>query len=105
MDVDPMEAFRILVRSAGPREKVAPPAKFVKKMEEIPSLELSPSDPCRMALLLSEKFLIGKFTGLWPSPKAVEQWITEWWSSLAPSHISLCATGRGYFVFIFANKE
>ena len=58
-----------------------------------------------MALLLSEKALIGKFTGLWPSPKAVEQWITERWSSLAASHISLCAAGRGYFVFIFANKE
>ena len=103
--MDTMEAFRTLVRAAGPRAKAAPPAKFVKKMDEIPSVELSPSDPCRMALLLSDKALIGKFTRLWPSPKAVGQWISEHWSSLAPSHISLCAAGRGYFVFTFENKE
>ena len=70
--MDPLEAFKALVRSAGSRAKAAPPAKFVKKMDEIPSLELSPSDQCRMALTLSEKSLIGKFTGLWPSPKVVE---------------------------------
>ena len=99
--MDPVEAFKVLVRSAGPRTKASPPAKFVKKMDEIPSVELSPSDPCRMALMLSEKSLIGKFTGLWPNPKAVDQWIAERWSPLAPSHISLCAAGRGYFVFIF----
>ena len=103
--MDPVEAFKVLARAAGPRAKAAPPAKFVKKMDEIPSVELSPSDPCRMALMLSEKALIGKFTGLWPNPKAVDQWIAERWSSLAPSHISLCAAGRGYFVFIFENKE
>jgi len=103
--MEPLEAFRNLVRAAGPRAKAAPPAKFVKKLEEIPTIELSPSGPCRMALLLSENALIGKFTGLWPSPKAVDQWIAERWRPLAPSHISLYAAGRGYFVFNFANKK
>ena len=76
--MDPVEAFKVLVRSAGPRAKASPPAKFVKKMDEIPSVELSPSDPCRMALMLSEKAFIGKFTGLWPNPKAVDQWINTY---------------------------
>jgi hypothetical protein len=39
---DPLEAFKALVRSAGPKSKPTLPSKFVKKMEEIPTLELSP---------------------------------------------------------------
>jgi len=73
-------------------------------MDEIPSLELSPSDPCQKALILSEQALIGKFTGLWPSPKAVEIWIAEHWNPLLSGQVSLFAAGRGFFVFLFSNK-
>ena len=66
---DSLEAFKALVRSAGPKFKPSLSSKFVKKMEEIPSLELSPEEPCNIALQLAENALIGKFTGLWPSPK------------------------------------
>jgi hypothetical protein len=39
---DPLEEFKALVRSAGPKSNPSLSSKFVKKMEEIPSLELSP---------------------------------------------------------------
>ena len=62
-------------------------------------------DPCQKALILSEKALIGKFTGLWPSPKAVELWIAEHWNPLLQGQVSLFAASRGFFVFLFSNKE
>jgi hypothetical protein len=74
---DPLEAFKALVRSTGPKSQALLPSKFVKRMKEFPSLELSPEEPCNLALFLAEKALIGKFTGLWPSPKTMEAWIEE----------------------------
>ena len=55
MEIDPLEAFKVLVHSTGPKAKPSFSSKFVKKMEEIPSLELSPEEPCTLALLLAEK--------------------------------------------------
>jgi len=101
MALDPLVAFQALVRSAGPKAKAAPPAKFVKKLDEIPTLELSPAEPCRLALTFSETALIGKFTGLWPSPKAVEAWAFDRWEG----DFSFCALGRGYFLAQFSSKE
>lgn len=80
MDPPPMEdqllAFKALVQAAVP-QAVSPPSKFVRKVDEIPSMEISPVDPFQKALIFTEKALIGKFTGLWSSPKAVELWISE----------------------------
>jgi hypothetical protein len=101
---DPLEAFKVLVRAAGPKSKPSLSSKFVKKMEEIPSLELSPEEPCNLALLLAEKALIGKFTGLWPSPKTVEAWMDDRWKSLIQGNVSLCTVGRSFFVFSFSRK-
>jgi hypothetical protein len=105
MEEDLLEAFKALVRSAGPKSKPPISSKFVKKMEEIPSLELSPEEPCNLALLLAENALIGKFTGLWPSPKTVEAWMDDRWKSLIQGEVSLCAVGRGFFVFSFSRTE
>ena len=104
MGEDPLEAFKALVRS-GPKAKPSLSSKFVKKMEEIPSLELSPEEPCDLALLLAEKGLIGKFTGLWPSPKSVEAWMEDRWKPLMHGIVSLHAVGRGFFAFSFSRKE
>ena len=82
MDEDNLEAFKELVRAARPQCKLSISSKFFKKMEEIPSVELSPEEPCKLALLLAENALIGKFTGLWPSPKMVEAWMDERWRPL-----------------------
>jgi hypothetical protein len=102
---DPLEAFKELVRSAGAKSNLSPPSKFIKKLEEIPSVELSPEDPCNCALFLAEKTLIGKFTGLWPSPKTVEAWIEERWRPMIQGHILRSAVGRGYYAFSFSEKE
>ena len=90
------EAFKALVRLAGPKAKPSLSTKFVKKMEEIPSLELSSEEPCNLALLLAENALIGKFTGLWPSPKSVEAWMEDHWKPLMHGIVSLHAVGRGF---------
>ena len=99
-----LAAFKALVQAAAPQAASLSSSKFVKKMDEIPSLELSPSDPCQKYLVLSEQALIGKFTGLWPSPKAVENCIAEYWNPLLQGQVSLFAAGRGFF-FLFLNKE
>ena len=39
-------AFKALVHAATPQASSLPTSKFVKNIDEIPSLELSPSDPC-----------------------------------------------------------
>ena len=49
----------------------APRSKFVKRAE-IPEVKLNSAASKRKAVTLSEKGLIGLFTGLWPSPRSVE---------------------------------
>jgi hypothetical protein len=105
MEEDPLEAFKALVRLAGPKSKPSFSSKFVKKREEIPSLELSLEDPCNLALLLAENSLIKKFTGLWPRPKMVEAWMDDCWKSLIQGKVSTCAVGRVFFVFSFSRTE
>jgi hypothetical protein len=104
MEKDPLEAFKTLVRSAGPKSKPSLSSKFVKKMEEIPSLELDPEEPCKLALLLAENALIGKFTGLWPNPKTVEAWMDDRWKTMIQGNVTLYAVGRGFFIFSFTRK-
>jgi hypothetical protein len=94
---DRLEAFKALVRSARPKTKPPSTSKFVKKMEEIPSLELSPEGPCNLALIFAEMALIGKFTGIWPSPKTVEAWMDDRWKSLIQGKVTLFTVGRGFF--------
>ena len=77
-----LATFKALVQAAAPQAASQTSSKFMKKMDEIPSLELSPTNPCQKSLILSEQALIAKFTGLWPRPKAVELWIVEHWNPL-----------------------
>lgn len=98
-------AFKALVQADTPKGTSQPPTKFVKRMEEIPSLELSPAEPCWKALILSERALIGKFIGLWPSPKAVELWIAEHCNPILHGQVSLFVAGRVFYVFLFLSKE
>ena len=77
----------------------------MKKMDETPSLELSPTDPCQKVLILSEKAFIGKFTGLWHNSKVVKLWIIEHWNPNLQGRLSLFVARRVFFVFLFSNKE
>ena len=53
-----------------------PASRFVKRVE-IPEVKLSSVASKRKAVALSEKGLIGLFTGLWPSPRSVEIWLNK----------------------------
>ena len=68
-----LEDFKKLIASNGKRNGGIA-QKFVKKVD-IPSIELPAEKNCRLALNLVERGLIGQFTGLWPSPKAIDGWV------------------------------
>jgi hypothetical protein len=67
-----LEAFRKLVAAASKRPPSAVQQKFVKKLDNIPSVELPLEETCRTTVNLADKGLIEQFTGLWPSPKSVD---------------------------------
>ena len=69
-----LEAFKRLISSCGKRKGSPLSQSFVKKTD-IPSVDLSTERPWQNSLNLAECGLIGQFTRLWPSPKAVEGWV------------------------------
>ena len=100
-----LEAFRSLVAAAEKRPPSASQQKFVKKLDNIPTVSLPVEDACRSALNLAERGLIGQFTGLWPSPKAVEDWDRRNWTPLVKEGIKSHFVGKGFFVFVFDSVE
>ena len=68
-----LDAFKRSIASYGKR-KGGPLQKFVKKVD-IPSMELPIERTCRSTLSLAKRGLIRQFTGLWPSPKAIDGWV------------------------------
>ena len=68
-----IDAFKRLIAACGKRKGSPLGQSFVKKAD-IPSVDLSVERPCRIALNLVERGLIGKFARLWPSLKAVDGW-------------------------------
>ena len=94
-----LDAFTRLVASCGKR-KGGPSQKFMKKVD-IPSVELTADRIFPSALNLSEHGLIGKFNGLWPSPKAIDSWVQRNWNPLVSEGIRSHFVGRGCFVFVF----
>ena len=74
-------------------------------MDNIPTVTLQVEETCRSAMNLSDRGLIGQFTGLWPSPKAVEAWVQRNWGSLVKAGIGSYFVGRGFFIFVFEEEE
>ena len=66
-----IEAFKLLITSQ-PKKKKQLSSKFVKWLDEIPSVALPPEGPMRVALSLANQALVGQFMGLCPSPKTIE---------------------------------
>lgn len=64
-------------------------------------MALPVEENCRSVLNLADQGLIGKFTGLWPLPKSVEDWIKKYWSPLVNEGIKSYFVGKGFFVFVF----
>ena len=100
-----VEAFRNLLDAAGKRPIFGSQQKFVKKMDNIPTVEFPMEETSRSALNLAERGLIGQFTGLWPSSKAVEDWVKQNWIPLVSEGIKSHFVGKGFFVFLFDNAE
>ena len=98
-----LDAFKRLVATCGKR-KGGPSQRFVKKVD-IPSVGLPADWICRTALTLVEHGLIGQFTGLWPSPKAIDSWVQRNWRPLVTKGIRNHFVGRGYYVFLFYLAE
>lgn len=98
------EAFRSLLASL-PKKKAVEAAKFVKRLKDIPEIALPPEGPIQVALSLSERALVGQFTGLWPSPKSTENWVSRNWAPLIQGKVTSYFLGRGYFLFEFSEKE
>jgi len=72
-----LDAFRALVAATDKWPISLSQQKFVKKLDNIHTVSLPVEDACRTALNLAERGLIGHFTGLWPSPKAVDEWVNR----------------------------
>ena len=69
-----IEDFRKLI--AAHEKKTSPgQQKFVKQLTDIPTEALLVSRSCKTSLNLVVKGLIGQFTRLWPSTRAIEAWI------------------------------
>ena len=66
------EAFDRLINSHAKRTGKRELPKFVKRIEDVPEVALPPEETIRVALSLADQALIGKFTGLWPSPKTTD---------------------------------
>lgn len=98
-------AFRKLIQSRSSRAPSASQQKFVKRLDKIPSVALPEEEICKAALNLAEKGLIGQFTGLWPSPKSVEDWTQRNWQPLIKNGVKSFFVGKGFFVFVFESSE
>jgi hypothetical protein len=100
-----VDAFRRLLIAEGKLPASDPPSKFVKKLDEIPSIALPPDQPMQIAVSLADRALVGQFVGLWPSPRTTENWIQKNWRPLITSSVTCYAVGRGFFLFEFISRD
>ena len=82
-----LAAFRKLIANSGKCKLNKTQQKFVKKMDNIPTVALPAEETCISALNLLDRGLIGPFIGMWPSPKVVEAWVRRNWGLLVKSGI------------------
>lgn len=97
-------AFQAMVASLVKSVKNQP-TQFVKKLVEMPKIALPPTSARRKAIALADRGLIDQFTWIWPSPRMVAIWIEKNWRPLIKGSISHYFCGRGFFTFLFENKE
>jgi hypothetical protein len=101
----PSTSFRRLVEACSKKSTVSEAPSFVKKLNDIPEIDLPPEYPMKVTLSLSERGLIGQFMGLWPSTRSTDNWIQRNWRPLITNSVTCYAVGRGYFIFEFISQE
>jgi hypothetical protein len=62
------EAFRRLVNAQGKKKVGRAMPKFVRKLEDVPVINLPLDQPMSVVIPLADRDLVRQFTGLWPSP-------------------------------------
>jgi hypothetical protein len=98
-------AFRSLVSSLGKSIVKSLPAYFVKKLNQIPEVNILSTSPWHIALALAERGLIRKFTGIWPFPRSMELRVQKNRVVLIKGKLTHYLCGRGFYVFLFELKE
>jgi hypothetical protein len=88
-----------------PKKKKSEATKLVKNLDDVPEVNLPPEGPIQVALSLADRALLGQFTGLWPLPKSIENWVVKNWNPLIKNKVTSYFLGRGYFLFEFNTKE
>jgi hypothetical protein len=89
----PSTSFRKLVVACSKRLTSVAPPSFVKKLDVIPEIDLSPKLPMKVALSLFENGMVGQFMGLWPSTRSTDNWIQQNWRLLITSSVTCYAVG------------
>lgn len=102
-DVDAW-AFHAMVIAFVKHSKTQP-SHFVKKLDKMPKINLSPSMAWKKALDLVDRSLINQFTGNWPSPKSIAIFLQKNWVPLINGSLSDFFYGRGFYAFLFEQKE
>ena len=77
-----LNAFRRSVALGSKHKLNQNQQSFVKKLDNIPTVDLPVDQPCQTSLNIIERILIGQFTGIWPFPKAIEGWVQRNWKPL-----------------------
>ena len=98
-------AFKEMIARGPKRPPSVNQQKFVKKKDSIPTVALPEEETCKAALILADRGLIGQFTGLWPSPKSVEDWTQRNWNPLTKEGVQSYFVGKGFFVFVFDSAD
>ena len=96
-----LNAFRRLVAASNSRKPTQNRQTFVKKLDNIPSVDLPTEQPCRTTMNIADRGLIGQFSGLWPSPKAIDGWVQINWKPLISEGMHNTLIGKGYYFFSF----
>jgi hypothetical protein len=96
-------AFSSFITSL-PKPSKHPSSHFVKKLDEISTIPIQ-DNSINLVLCFVENGLIGQFTGIWPSPRAMATWIDKNWTPLIKGHLSHSFCARVFFAFLFEEKK
>ena len=76
------DRFQHIMASLPPVQVAVAPSSWFVKQADVSEVKLNSIASKRKAVTLSEKGLIGLFTGLWPSLRSVEVWLNKNWRTL-----------------------
>jgi hypothetical protein len=97
-------AFQVMVVAYVKNLKIQP-SKFVKKLDEMPKVSLSPSSTRNKEIFLANRGLIGQFIGIRPSSEIVSLWLEKNWKPFIKCYLNHFFCERGLFAFLFEHKE